>query len=54
MELSSRLLEKGVFIQGIRPPTVPEGTSRLRVSVTAAHCAEDLASALSAIREVFQ
>ncbi|MBI5826820.1 MAG: 8-amino-7-oxononanoate synthase [Deltaproteobacteria bacterium] len=54
MELSSRLLEKGVFIQGIRPPTVPEGTSRLRVSVTAAHSREDLTSALSAIREVFQ
>lgn len=54
MELSSRLLEKGVFIQGIRPPTVPEGTSRLRVSVTAAHSSEDLASALSAIMEVFQ
>lgn len=54
MELSSKLLEKGVFIQGIRPPTVPDGTSRLRVSVTAAHSREDLASALSAIREVFQ
>jgi len=37
MELCERLLERGVFVQGIRPPTVPEGSSRLRFSVTAAH-----------------
>jgi len=37
MSLSERLLEHGVFAQGIRPPTVPKGTSRLRFSVTAAH-----------------
>ena len=53
MEISLRLLEKGVFIQGIRPPTVPDNTSRLRVTVTAAHTKEDLDTALSAIKEVF-
>jgi glycine C-acetyltransferase/8-amino-7-oxononanoate synthase len=37
MSLSERLLQAGVFAQGIRPPTVPEGTSRLRFSVTATH-----------------
>jgi 8-amino-7-oxononanoate synthase len=37
MELCERLLERGVFAQGIRPPTVPEGTSRLRFSVMATH-----------------
>jgi 7-keto-8-aminopelargonate synthetase-like enzyme len=35
MELSAWFLEQGVFIQGIRPPTVPEGSSRLRVTLSA-------------------
>ena len=34
MKLSEKLLEKGIFIQGIRPPTVPEGMCRLRISLT--------------------
>ncbi|MCC6501604.1 MAG: 8-amino-7-oxononanoate synthase [Deltaproteobacteria bacterium] len=51
MEASRRLLEHGVFVQGIRPPTVPEGTSRLRVTVTAAHSKEELEFALSAFKE---
>jgi 7-keto-8-aminopelargonate synthetase-like enzyme len=37
MELSERILERGVFAQGIRPPTVPEGSSRLRFTVMATH-----------------
>ncbi len=37
MELCERLLEAGVFAQGIRPPTVPEGSSRLRFTVMATH-----------------
>ncbi|MBI5810959.1 MAG: 8-amino-7-oxononanoate synthase [Deltaproteobacteria bacterium] len=53
MEISKRLLDKGVFIQGIRPPTVPEGGSRLRITVTAAHTKDDIDFALSAIKEAF-
>ena len=34
---ASVLLERGVFAQGIRPPTVPEGSSRLRFTVMATH-----------------
>jgi len=37
MELSERVLERGVFAQGIRPPTVPEGSSRLRFTTMATH-----------------
>jgi glycine C-acetyltransferase/8-amino-7-oxononanoate synthase len=37
MGLCERVLERGVFAQGIRPPTVPEGSSRLRFTVMATH-----------------
>jgi glycine C-acetyltransferase/8-amino-7-oxononanoate synthase len=45
MQLCERLLERGVFAQGIRPPTVPEGTSRLRFSTMATHEEADLREA---------
>jgi 8-amino-7-oxononanoate synthase len=37
MVCTDQLLAEGVFVQGIRPPTVPVGTSRLRVGLSAAH-----------------
>jgi 8-amino-7-oxononanoate synthase len=37
VRLSERLREQGLLISAIRPPTVPAGTSRLRITVTAAH-----------------
>ena len=48
MAFSERLLEEGVFAQGIRPPTVPPGTSRLRVTLMATHTHEHLHRALKA------
>jgi 8-amino-7-oxononanoate synthase len=37
MELSSALFDRGILVQGIRPPTVPAGSSRLRIVPTATH-----------------
>jgi len=54
MALSERLLELGVFCQGIRPPTVPPGTSRLRFTVTAGHTRHDLDRALEAVEKAFR
>jgi 8-amino-7-oxononanoate synthase len=48
--MSARLLEQGIFVQAIRPPTVPTGTSRLRVALTAAHTQDDLDRLLNACR----
>ncbi len=45
MELCERALEGRVFSQAIRPPTVPDGTSRLRLSVMANHRADELCAA---------
>ncbi len=42
MELTAQLLARGVFAQGIRPPTVPEGTARVRVSLASGHSLEQL------------
>ncbi len=48
MALSAALLERGIFVQGIRPPTVPHGTSRLRVVPTAAHEAHHIDALIEA------
>jgi len=52
MAFSERLLQKGLFAQGIRPPTVPPGTSRLRITLMATHTHEHLHKALKIFEEV--
>ncbi len=48
MRLSAELLARGVFVQGIRPPTVPEGTARLRLTPMATHRIEQIDLAIEA------
>jgi 8-amino-7-oxononanoate synthase len=42
IKLGASLVERGFLVGAVRPPTVPDGTSRLRVSVSAAHSADDV------------
>ena len=46
-QFADELLSKGVFAPAIRPPTVPDGTSRLRITPTAVHTHEELEEALA-------
>jgi len=52
MKICEELLAAGVFCQGIRPPSVPPGTSRLRITLMATHTREHIEYALNALRNV--
>ena len=52
MKFSEQLLANGVFAQGIRPPTVPPGTSRLRITLMATHTAGQIERALKVFEEL--
>ncbi|MBI4746429.1 MAG: aminotransferase class I/II-fold pyridoxal phosphate-dependent enzyme, partial [Deltaproteobacteria bacterium] len=52
MEFSRRLFEEGIFVSGIRPPTVQKGKCRLRATVMATHTNNDLDMALDAFLKV--
>jgi 8-amino-7-oxononanoate synthase len=52
MSASRQLLEAGIFVQAIRPPTVPEGKSRLRVVPTASHDERHVERALQAFQSL--
>jgi len=54
MELCERALLRGAFAQGIRPPTVPEGCSRLRFTVMATHRREELIQAAAKVAAAAQ
>jgi glycine C-acetyltransferase/8-amino-7-oxononanoate synthase len=49
--MAGRLLELGVYAPAIRPPTVPKGTSRIRVTVTSQHSRAQLDRALAAFEQ---
>lgn len=52
LKISESLAEKGFLISAIRPPTVPEGTARLRVTLSAAHTEQHVNQLLSALEQV--
>lgn len=52
--LSRELAENGIYALAVRPPTVPQGTSRIRLSLNATHTDSDLEQMLSAFRRAGQ
>ena len=52
LKLANGLWERGLWVPAIRPPTVPKGTARLRISVSAAHTEADIAGLVGALKEL--
>jgi len=52
VKLSQALLERGLLVPAIRTPTVPAGTARLRITLSAAHSADDIAQLVEALHAV--
>ena len=52
LKLANALWERGLWVPAIRPPTVPKGTARLRISVSAAHSEADIAALIGALKEL--
>ncbi|MGB5701322.1 MAG: aminotransferase class I/II-fold pyridoxal phosphate-dependent enzyme, partial [Polyangiales bacterium] len=52
MRLSAELFDRGVFVQGIRPPTVPAGSARLRLTPMATHRTDQIDRAIEAFASI--
>jgi len=52
LELSEGLRARGIWVTAIRPPTVPQGTARLRITLSAAHGERDVARLVEALHEL--
>jgi 8-amino-7-oxononanoate synthase len=50
VKCATALWERGLWVPAIRPPTVPKGTARLRISVSAAHTADDIDQLIDALK----
>jgi 8-amino-7-oxononanoate synthase len=49
MQVAERLCDRGFLVAGIRPPTVPRGSSRLRISLSASHSEGDVDALVQAV-----
>ncbi len=54
LRVAAELAARGVLVPAIRPPTVPQGTARLRISLSAAHSERDVAGLVGALLEIEQ
>lgn len=52
VQFSEQLMEEGIFIPAIRPPTVPQGSSRLRITVMATHTEKQLQTVVDHVCEI--
>ena len=52
LKLSEELRERGIWVVAIRTPTVPQGTARLRITLSAAHSEEDVGRLIEALHEL--
>lgn len=51
VRLSAKLMESGLIVPAIRPPTVPKGSSRLRISLSASHTFDQLDRLIAALKD---
>ena len=52
LQVSQRLLDRGFLVAAIRPPSVPPGTSRLRITVTASHSEAQIDELVGSLTEI--